>query len=97
MRKDAVVPVASRTSTGRWPVGLLYAAQLLGEVAVGMVAGAPGVFAYRSALVAAGQHATTRLLRGNLTGLPVAAGHFFPAEFPQETAASMISFFIRTG
>ncbi|TMG42982.1 MAG: hypothetical protein E6H85_11570 [Chloroflexi bacterium] len=62
MRKDAVVPVASRTSTGRWPVGLLYAAQLLGEVAVGMVAGAPGVLAYRSALVAAGQHATTRLL-----------------------------------
>jgi len=48
MRKDVA-------GAGRWPIGLSSAAQLLGEVAAGIVAGAPGVLAYRSVLIAAEQ------------------------------------------
>jgi hypothetical protein len=55
MRKDVVGTVASRTSSGPWPIGLSSVAQLLGEVAVGIVAGSPGVLAYRSVLIAAEQ------------------------------------------
>jgi hypothetical protein len=69
MRKDAVGTVGSQTSTSRWPVGLSSAAQLLGELAVGIVAGAPGVLAYRSALVAAAQQVETTLPNS------IAAGH----------------------
>jgi hypothetical protein len=61
MRKAAVGTVVSRTGTGRRPIGLSFAAQLLGEVAVGMVAGPPGVLAYRSVVVTAAQHIETRL------------------------------------
>jgi hypothetical protein len=61
MRKHVAGAVARRTSAGRWPVGLSYAAQLLGEVAVGMIAGAPGVLAYRSVVVTAAQQVQTRL------------------------------------
>jgi len=61
MRKDAAGAVASRTGAGRWPVGLSSAAQLLGEVAVGMVAGAPGVLPYRSVVVAAAQQVESTL------------------------------------
>lgn len=61
MRKDPAGAVASQTSAGRWPIGLSSAAQLLGEVAVGMVAGAPGVLAYRSVVVAAAQQVESTL------------------------------------
>jgi len=61
MRKDVAGAVASRTSAGRWPIGLSSAAQLLGEVAVGMIAGAPGVLAYRSVVVTAGQQVAATL------------------------------------
>jgi hypothetical protein len=61
MRKDAAGAVASRTSAGRWPIGLSSAAQLLGEVAVGMVAGAPGVLAYRSVAVTAARQVESTL------------------------------------
>ena len=60
MRKDVAGGVTSRTSVGWWPIGLSSAAQLLGEVAVGMIAGAAGVLAYRSiVLVAAPQVEST--------------------------------------
>jgi hypothetical protein len=55
MRKDVAGTAASWTSSGRWPIGLSSAAQLLGEVAVSIVAGAPGVLAFRSVLIAAEQ------------------------------------------
>jgi hypothetical protein len=61
MRKDVTGAVASRTSAGRWPIGLSSAAQLLGEVAIGMVAGAPGVLAYRSVVVTAAQQVAATL------------------------------------
>jgi hypothetical protein len=61
MRKVVAGAVASRTSGGPWPIGLSSAAQLLGEVAVGLVAGAPGVLAYRSVLVAAAQQVESTL------------------------------------
>jgi hypothetical protein len=61
MRRDVAGAVASRTSAGRWPIGLSSAAQLLGEVAVGMIAGAPGVLAYRSVVVAAAQQVAATL------------------------------------
>jgi hypothetical protein len=61
VRKDVTGAVASRTSVGRWPIGLSSAAQFLGEVAVGMVAGAPGVLAYRSVVVAAAQQVESTL------------------------------------
>jgi hypothetical protein len=61
MRKDVAGAVASRTSAGRWPIGLSSAAQLLGEVAAGIVAGAPGVLAYRSVVVPAAQQVESTL------------------------------------
>jgi len=61
MRKDVAGAVVSRTSASRWPIGLSSAAQLLGEVAVGVVAGAPGVLAYRSVVVAATQQVESTL------------------------------------
>jgi hypothetical protein len=61
MRKDAAGAVASRTGAGRRPIGLSSAAQLLGEVAVGIVAGAPGVLAYRSVVGAAAQQVESTL------------------------------------
>jgi len=68
MRKDVVGTVASRTSPGRWPVGLSSAAQLLGECAAGIVAGAPGVLAYRSVLIAAEQRGEITLRSLNRSG-----------------------------
>ena len=65
MRKDVLGAVASRTSAGRWPISLSSAAQLLGEVAVGMFAGAPGVLAYRSVVVTATQHRLDRAVPPN--------------------------------
>jgi predicted alternative tryptophan synthase beta-subunit len=61
MRKDVAGAVANQTGAGRWPIGLSSAAQLFGEVAVGMVAGAPGVLAYRSVVVAAAQQVESTL------------------------------------
>ncbi|HYS97127.1 MAG TPA: hypothetical protein VEM94_01905 [Candidatus Dormibacteraeota bacterium] len=61
MRRDALGPVADHTGSGRWPAGISAAAQLLGEVAVGMVAGTPGVLAYRSVVVTAAHHVETSL------------------------------------
>lgn len=55
MGKNGVGTLASQTSPGRWPFGLSSAAQLLGEVGVGIIGGAPGVLAFRSVLIAAEQ------------------------------------------
>jgi len=65
MRMDTLgVNVARRTCAGRWPIGLSYAAQLLGEVAVGLVAGTPGVLAYRSVVANHPQITLRHLKRG---------------------------------
>jgi hypothetical protein len=61
MRKDVAGVIDAPTGAGRWPIGLSSAAQLLGEVAFGMIAGAPGVLAYRSVVVTAAQQVQTRL------------------------------------
>jgi len=53
--------VTGWTGSRRWPTGLSSAAQLLGEVAVGVVAGPPGVLAYRSVVVTAAHQVETTL------------------------------------
>ena len=61
MRKDVAGAGPNQAAAGRWPVALSSAAQLLGEVAAGMVAGAPGVLAYRSVVVPAAQQVESTL------------------------------------
>jgi hypothetical protein len=61
VRKDVAGVIDARTGAGHWPIGLSSAAQLLGEVAIGIIAGPPGVLAYRSVLVAAAQQVKNTL------------------------------------
>jgi hypothetical protein len=85
MRKDVAGTVASQTSAGRWPVGLSSAAQLLGEVAVGIFAGAPGVLAYRTVLIAAVHGGDVALRSLNIQTISMderQAGHHMP---PRQT------------
>jgi hypothetical protein len=61
VRKDVAGVIDAQTGADRWPIALSSAAQLLGEVAIGMIAGPPGVLAYRSVVVTAAQRLQTSL------------------------------------